>query len=77
VAAPGEGEGGAQPPTEQIHLPGPSYLPATVALGTTLALVGVVLSWALFALGMVILVVPLIIWIRQAREGMSELPLER
>ena len=64
------------PPSEQLHLPGPSYLPALVALGTTIALVGVVLAWALFAIGMAILVVALVRWIREARAEMAELPLE-
>ena len=64
------------PPSEQLHLPGPSYLPALVALGTTIALVGVILAWALFAIGMAILVVALARWIREARAEMAELPLE-
>ena len=64
------------PPSEQLHLPDPSYLPALVALGTTIALAGVVLAWALFAIGMVILLVALARWIREARAEMSELPLE-
>ena len=64
------------PPSEQLHLPGPSYQPALVALGTTIALAGVVLAWALFAIGMAILVVALVRWIGDAREEMAELPLE-
>lgn len=63
-------------PSEQVHLPGPSYLPVLVALGTTIALVGVVLSWVLCAIGTVILVLSVARWIRGAREEMAELPLE-
>ena len=72
------GPGGAQgvpPPTEQVHLPGPSYLPVIVALGTTVALVGVLLSWFVFGIGVVILVVSLARWIRDTREEIAELPL--
>ena len=70
-------EGGAlPPPSEEVHLPEPSYLPALVALGLTLALVGVVLTWALTGIGVVIFVVALARWIRQTREEMAELPLE-
>ena len=75
TGAPGDG-GAPPPPSEQVHLPGPSYLPVLVALGTTIALVGVVLSWWLFGIGMAILMPPLVIWIRKAREEMAELPLE-
>ena len=64
------------PPSEDIHLPGPSYLPALVALGVTLALVGVVMSWIVFAIGLIVFVVPLVLWIREAREEIAELPLE-
>ncbi len=67
---------GPPPPSEDIHLPGPSYLPALVALGVTLALLGVVLSWFVFALGVIVFVVPLVIWIRETREEIAELPLE-
>jgi hypothetical protein len=70
-------EGGTlPPPTEEVHLPEPSYLPALVALGITLALVGVVLTWFLTGLGVVIFLVATVRWIRQTREEMAELPLE-
>ena len=70
-------EGGTlPPPTEEVHLPEPSYLPALVALGITLALVGVVLTWFLTGLGLVIFLVATVRWIRQTREEMAELPLE-
>jgi uncharacterized membrane protein (DUF485 family) len=64
------------PPVEQVHLPEPSYLPALTALGITLAVVGVVLSWILAAIGVLIAVVAIVRWIRQTREEMAELPLE-
>ena len=64
------------PPSEEVHLPEPSYLPALVALGLTLALTGVVLSWILCGIGVVIAVVAIVRWIRQTREEMAELPLE-
>jgi hypothetical protein len=70
-------EGGSlPPPSEEVHLPEPSYLPALVALGLTLALVGVVLTWFLTVLGVVIFLVATVRWIRQTREEMAELPLE-
>ena len=64
------------PPSEEVHLPEPSYLPALVALGLTIALVGVVLSWILAGLGAVLALVAIVRWIRQTREEMAELPLE-
>jgi hypothetical protein len=72
-------EGRQDPPvpeiSEQIHLPGPSYIPVVLALGVTIAIVGVVLSWALFAIGMVIFLVCLFRWIADTRRDISELPL--
>lgn len=64
------------PPGEPIHLPGPSYLPVLVALGTMIALVGVVINWVLFAIGAAITLVAILRWVGQTRTEMAELPLE-
>jgi hypothetical protein len=74
AAAPGGGP--PPPPSEEIHLPEPSYLPALVALGITLAVTGVVLSWAIAGIGLVIAVAATVRWVRQTREEMAELPLD-
>jgi hypothetical protein len=68
-------EGALPAPTEEIHLPDPSYLPALLAFGVTLAIVGVVLSVVVVAIGALIFLVSLARWIRQTREEMSQLPL--
>ena len=65
------------PPSEDIHLPRPSYLPIVLAAGITLTLVGIVLSWVLFVFGAVVFLVTLFLWVRSAREELAELPLER
>lgn len=65
------------PPTEQIHLPGPSFLPIAAAAGVALALVGVVWSWVLFGFGAAVLLVAALRWVREAREEIAELPLGR
>jgi hypothetical protein len=70
-----EPDAGVPQPTEQIHLPEPSYQPVLVALGLTIAIVGVVLSWIVFAIGMIIFLVTTVRWIRSARADMAELPL--
>ena len=64
------------PPGEPVHLPGPSYLPVLVALGTTLAIIGVVVNWVLCGIGVVITVYCIARWIRETREDISDLPLE-
>jgi hypothetical protein len=68
-------EGALPAPTEQIHLPGPSYLPATLAFGLTITIVGVVFSWVIVVLGAIVVVISLARWIRQTRADMAELPL--
>ena len=69
--------GGRLPqPTEEVHLPPPAYTPVLIALVTWIALVGVTLSWLIVALGLIIVLIALTRWIRQAREEMRELPLE-
>jgi hypothetical protein len=73
--APQHPDEGVPPPGEAVHLPGPSYLPAVTALGITLALVGVVVTWAITGVGVIITLVAVVRWIRETREDISELPL--
>jgi len=68
--------GDAPPAGEAVHLPGPSYIPAVTALGITLALVGVVVTWVLTGVGVIITIVAVVRWIRDTREDISELPLQ-
>jgi cytochrome c oxidase subunit IV len=69
-------EGALPQPTEQIHLPEPSYVPVVLAFGIAIAVVGVVLSWVMVVIGAIIGLIALSRWIRQTRSEMSELPLE-
>jgi hypothetical protein len=69
-------DGAPPPPSEEVHLPEPSYLPVAVAFGITLALVGLVLSFVITGIGLVIAVVTVIRWIRLTREEMAQLPLD-
>ena len=64
------------PPGEAIHLPGPSYLPVVTALGVAIALVGIVITWSLVAIGALITLIAIVRWIRETREDISGLPLE-
>ena len=62
--------------SEDIHLPPPTYLPIIVASAVTLALVGVLISSLLVAAGMIVLVIATLLWIRDARAEIAELPLD-
>lgn len=73
---PGPSGDGAPPAGEQVHLPGPTYLPAWTAFGITIALVGVILSWVIAGIGAVIAAVAIFRWIREARDDIAHLPLE-
>jgi uncharacterized membrane protein len=64
------------PPAEAIHMPEPSYLPVILAFGLMLALVGLILTFVISAIGLIIFLVALIRWIGQSRAEMRELPLE-
>ena len=72
----GAEDGRLPPPTEEVHLPGPSYLPVIVAAGITLVVIGVVLSPYLLMGGVLMFLVATVRWIRETREDMAELPLE-
>jgi hypothetical protein len=69
-------QGALPPPTEEIHLPDPSYLPPVMALGITLAVTGIVIGLPVMIAGVIIFLITLVRWIRQTREEMGQLPLE-
>jgi len=72
-----EGSGDTVPPvSEYLHLPGPSALPVFVALGVTIALVGIVFSWVVLALGLLIALGAIFSWVKDTRRDIAELPLE-
>lgn len=66
----------APPVGEEIHLPGPSFLPLFMALGITLGVVGITISVLITIVGVIIFLITLVRWIRETRESMAELPLE-
>ena len=63
-------------PTEAIHMPEPSYLPATLALGIAMALVGILTWFPIVIIGVIIVIWVLVLWIRSARAEMADLPLD-
>lgn len=66
----------APPPGEEIHLPGPSILPLLTALGITLALIGSTTFIELVPIGGVLAIVCIVIWIKDTRREIDELPLD-
>jgi hypothetical protein len=64
------------PPSEEVHLPEPTYLPVIVASGITLAVAGVLFSWFLTGAGVIITLAATVRWIRDTRRDVAELPLE-
>ena len=67
---------GLPQPTEQVHMPEPSYLPVVTGFAITLMLVGVVLTWIVTIIGALIFVPVVVLWVRGTRSDISELPLE-
>ncbi len=66
----------APPVGEEIHLPGPSFLPLYMALGITLGVIGITINVLITGVGVIIVLIMLVRWIRETRESMAELPLE-
>ena len=62
--------------SEEIHLPGPTYLPVIVAGGIAVALAGILVTFVAVLLGMVTSLVAVVLWVRAARKEIAELPLE-
>ena len=64
------------PPGEEIHLPGGSIQPVLLTVGITVALVGVTTTIFLVIAGASLTVAVIIVWIRDTRRDIDELPLE-
>ena len=64
----------APPAGEEIHLPGPSLLPLMSAIGITLIVIGTTLTWLMSIVGLVIFLATTVIWIRDTRRDIEQLP---
>ena len=65
------------PPTgEEIHIPGPSAQPILLTIGITVALLGVTLGPIIWVPGVLLTLVVLIAWIRDAKAEYDHLPLD-
>jgi hypothetical protein len=66
----------APPAGEEIHMPGSSIQPLLLAIGLTLALIGVTISWVLSIIGGVLSIWVIVRWIADTRREIGELPVE-
>jgi len=64
----------APPAGEHIHLPGASLQPLLLAIGITLALVGLTAGKLLLVSGLVLTVWVIVRWIADTRRDIAELP---
>jgi hypothetical protein len=64
------------PAGEEIHLPGPSVQPLVLAFGITIAIVGITTFLVLVVAGVVLSLGTILVWIRDTRRDIDELPLE-
>jgi hypothetical protein len=64
------------PVGEEIHLSGPSILPALTAVGITLAIVGITTFIEMTVIGVLITLCCIVRWIGDTRHEIDELPLD-
>ena len=64
------------PVGEQIHMPAPSIIPVLNAAGLATAIVGITISMILVVAGLLLFLATTIVWIRDARHELEDLPLE-
>jgi hypothetical protein len=62
------------PAGEETHLPGPSFWPILLAIGIAMSLIGVITKIEVVAVGLVIVLVSLFGWVREARHEYRSLP---
>jgi hypothetical protein len=64
------------PVGEEIHLPGPTLIPFVCAIGITLIVIGTTIDWIFSAIGAVIFIITVAMWIRDTRRDVAALPEE-
>ena len=64
------------PAGEEIHLPGPSIQPLLLAFGITISIVGITTFFVLVVAGVVLSLGTILVWIRDTRRDIDELPLD-
>lgn len=64
------------PVGEEIHLPGPTLLPVVSAAAITLMVIGTTINWLFSIIGLIVFLITTVMWIRNTRRDMSELPEE-
>ncbi len=64
----------APPAGEELHLPGPTLIPLMSAIGITLIVVGTTITIYLSVIGLIIFVITTVMWIRDTRRDVAELP---
>ena len=65
------------PPTgEEIHIPGPSAQPILLTIGITVTLLGITSGLMILIPGLLLTLIVIVAWIRDARREYEHLPLE-
>jgi hypothetical protein len=64
------------PAGEEVHMPAPSALPLINAAALALTIVSLTLSWWLVGFGGIIFLCTTIIWVRDVRRDIEQLPLD-
>lgn len=62
------------PVGEEIHLPGPTLIPVLSAASITLIVIGTTITFLLSIVGLVLLAVTTVMWIRDTRHDVAALP---
>jgi hypothetical protein len=71
-----QGDNGAPPVGEEIHMPEPSIIPLINAAGLALAIVSLTLTWYRVAFGLIVFLWTAILWIGHTRRDIANLPLD-
>jgi hypothetical protein len=66
----------APPAGEELHLPGSSIIPLLNASGLAVALVGLATTLLFTIAGLLLFLVTLVVWIRDVRRDVDDLPLD-
>jgi Flp pilus assembly protein TadB len=67
---------GAPPTGEQVHMPAPSIIPLINAAALALTIVSLTLNHIITVVAGIIFLITVVIWIRDTRRDIADLPLD-
>jgi hypothetical protein len=70
------GDVGAPPTGEEVHMPAPSALPLINSAALAIAIIALTISWWVVGIALLVFLGTTVLWVRDVKRDIADLPLE-